>query len=212
MALPTNSSLAKKHGCNPVSSNCVIWQGPDLDCIGLCHGDTISDVIAKLAQELCDLIDLVSLAPTSTTPFDFTCLLQAGQLPPENIHELIQLIIDRLCDQIAETTTIEGDINVIEKQGTSGAACPDNCIMTIATCFQYTNPFGDLVTTMTLPEYATAIGNEICDILADIVTINAQIVTLQTDVGTNAADILTLQTTMVTTSDLVYTLDVQLDP
>jgi hypothetical protein len=212
MALPTNSSLAKKHGCNPVSSNCVVWQGPDLDCIGLCHGDTISDVIAKLAQELCDLIDLVSLAPTSTTPFDFTCLLQAGQLPPENIHELIQLIIDRLCDQIAETTTIEGELKVVEKQGTSGTTCPDGCIMTIATCFQYTNAFGDLVTTMTLPEYATAIGNEICNILADIVTIQAQIVTLQTDVGTNAADIVTLQTTMVTDAELEYTLDPLLDP
>jgi len=212
MALPTNSSLAKKHGCNPVSSNCVVWQGPDLDCIGLCHGDTISDVIAKLAQELCDLIDLVSLAPTSTTPFDFTCLLQTGQLPPENIHELIQLIIDRLCDQIAESNSLEGDINIIEKRGGSGTDCPDTCIIAIADCFQYTNPFGDLVTTMTLTEYATAIGNKICDILDDIAIMQGQISTLQTDVGTNAADIATLQSTMVLDSDLLYTLDVQLDP
>lgn len=211
MALPTNSSLAKQHGCNPVSSNCVVWQGPDLDCIGLCHGDTISDVVAKLAQELCDLIDLVSLAPTSTTPFDFTCLLQAGQLPPENIHELIQLIIDRLCDQIAESNSLEGDINVIEKQG-SGSACPDSCIMTIADCFQYTNAFGDLVTTMTLTEYATAIGNKICDILDDIAVMQGQISTLQTDVSNNASDIATLQSTSVTDSDIEYVLDPLLDP
>ncbi len=212
MALPTNSSLAKQQGCNPVSSNCVVWQGPDLDCIGLCKGDTISDVVAKMAKELCDLIDLVSLAPTSTTPFDFTCLLQAGQLPPENIHELIQLIIDRLCNQIGETNTIEGDISVIDKRSGSGSDCPENCIVDIASCFYYTNPQGDQVTTMTIVEYATAIGNKICDILLDISVIQGQILTLQADVSTNASDIATLQSTMVVQSDLDYTLDQQLDP
>ena len=37
--------------CSPTSSNCVIWQGPDLACIKLCKGDTVSDVVAKLAAE-----------------------------------------------------------------------------------------------------------------------------------------------------------------
>ena len=31
--------------CNPVSSNCVVWQGPTLECIDLCKGDTVSDVV-----------------------------------------------------------------------------------------------------------------------------------------------------------------------
>ena len=54
---------------------------------------------------------------------------------------------------------------------------------------------------MTLTEYATAIGNKICDILDDIAIMQGQISTLQTDVGTNAADIATLQSTMVLDSD-----------
>jgi hypothetical protein len=33
---------------NPISSHCVIWQGPDLACIKLCKGDTVSDVLAIL--------------------------------------------------------------------------------------------------------------------------------------------------------------------
>jgi len=37
--------------CDPISSNCVIWQGPDIDCIDLCKGDTVSEVIYKLATE-----------------------------------------------------------------------------------------------------------------------------------------------------------------
>ena len=46
--------------CSPTSSNCVIWQGPDLHCIKLCTGDTVSDVIANLASELCTVMDPVS--------------------------------------------------------------------------------------------------------------------------------------------------------
>ena len=44
--VPTNSRYAKDRGCNPVSSNCVVWQGPDLACIDLCKGDTVSNVVA----------------------------------------------------------------------------------------------------------------------------------------------------------------------
>ena len=47
----TNGNSAPK-GCNPISSNCVIWQGPDLPCIDLCTGDSISSVVAKLCQQL----------------------------------------------------------------------------------------------------------------------------------------------------------------
>ena len=65
---------------------------------------------------------------------------------------------------------------------------------------------------MTIVEYATAIGNKICDILLDITTIQGQITTLQTDVATNTTDIATLQSTMLVTGDLDYTLDQQLDP
>ena len=38
--IPTNSS-ATTNGCDNISSNCVIWQGPDISCIDLCNGDTI---------------------------------------------------------------------------------------------------------------------------------------------------------------------------
>ena len=47
--------------CSPTSSNCVIWQGPDLACIKLCKGDTVSDVIAKLATELCTIMDMLNV-------------------------------------------------------------------------------------------------------------------------------------------------------
>jgi hypothetical protein len=142
---PTNTQA----GCNPVSSNCVIWQGPDIPCITLCKGDSISDVTYKVATELCTLIDQLDIAG-----FDVSCFPPICP-KPENIHDLIQFILDKLC----ELQNAQG--------GTTPEipACPDTCVITVAPCFYYPNQFGQQVTTMTLTEYSTAIGNKVCEIL-----------------------------------------------
>jgi len=54
--------------CTPTASNCVIWAGPNIPCIKLCTGDTISDVVFKLATELCTLLD-----QTNVTTYDLAC-------------------------------------------------------------------------------------------------------------------------------------------
>ena len=48
--IPTNSN--SPNNCDPISSNCVIWQGPDLTCVDVCQGDTISNVVAALCTQL----------------------------------------------------------------------------------------------------------------------------------------------------------------
>ena len=90
MALPIQPKDTQA-GCNPVSSNCVIWQGPDIPCITLCRGDSISDVTYKLATELCTLVDQLAI-----TGFDVSCFPPICP-KPENIHDLIQFILDQLC-------------------------------------------------------------------------------------------------------------------
>ena len=166
MALPIQPSDTQA-GCNPVSSNCVIWQGPDIPCITLCRGDSISDVTYKVATELCTLVDQLALVN-----FDVSCFPPICP-KPENITDLIQFILDQLCLQ-------QGEI-VIAKSNT-GFDCTDalNCQITVATCFQYTNSFGDLVTQMSLTDYATAIANRVCDIVDDITTINATLISIDT--------------------------------
>ena len=56
--IPNKSNTT--NGCNNTSSNCVIWQGPDLTCVNICNGDTISDVVAKLAEQLCECCGLTA--------------------------------------------------------------------------------------------------------------------------------------------------------
>jgi len=164
--LPTNSNKAKSQGCSPVSSNCVVWQGPDLGCIGICKGDTISDVVDKMATELCSLIDMFDL-----NEYDFACLSIPVSDTPRNIQELLQIITYRIC-------ALEG----IPTDGTGitpTGDCPDGCIVPIATCFQYINPQGDTVITMPLTDYVNAIGNRICGIIDDVTILQNEVDVLQ---------------------------------
>jgi hypothetical protein len=155
---PTNS---KSEGCGGItSSNCVIWQGPDIECINLCKGDTVSDVVAKLATELCKLIDMFNI-----DAYELTCL-NLGDCGPTDFQGLINLLIERICEQEGITPTTP-----------SAEGCPD-CTVNIAECFYYQNPQGDTVTTMQLTDYVNAIGNTVCTLVAQITTINEILVSL----------------------------------
>jgi hypothetical protein len=165
MALPIQPKDTQA-GCNPVSSNCVIWQGPDIPCITLCNGDSISDVTYKVATEICTLVDQLSL----TTPgFDLSCFPPICP-KPENIHDLIQFILDQLCD-LQNGTTPAGSAKSLV--GSTSANCEDTlaCLVPIASCFQYTNAFGDLVTQMSIKDYAAAIGSRVCSIVNSLTTL-----------------------------------------
>jgi len=148
--------------CAPQSSNCVIWQGPNIPCIKLCTGDTISDVTYKLATELCTIMSELNL-----TSYDLSCLnLTTSQ--PTTFNELIQLLITKICE-----------LQNIPTSSTSGnGGCPD-CVVTVAPCFQTGTQ-----TTMQLLDYVTAIANKVCSILTQITTINSQISNLTSRVIT----------------------------
>jgi hypothetical protein len=77
--------------CSPVSSNCVIWAGPNIPCIKLCAGDTISDVTFKLATELCTILDYLNV-----DNYDLSCFNLAS-CQPNNFQELLQFLINRIC-------------------------------------------------------------------------------------------------------------------
>lgn len=157
-------------GCDPISSNCVLWQGPDIECINLCKGDTVSEVVYRLATELCNLLDKLSV-----DSYDLTCL-DLKECAPDTFEQMIQILIDRICECCG--------VNQDDCVGEAGG-CPD-CLVPICEDFYYTNPQGDTVTTMQLKDYVIAIGNRVCQMIDQIDTINdtltdheARIVTLE---------------------------------
>jgi len=143
--------------CSPISSNCVIWQGPNIPCIKLCTGDTITDVVYALAIQLCDIVDAVNIST-----LDLTCLeITTGT--PTNINQLLQILIDKICD----ANSIPAP-SAFPTRGNS--SCPTDCIVPVAACLRTGTQ-----TTMKLLDYVQLIGNTICSILDDITTINNSI-------------------------------------
>jgi hypothetical protein len=153
------SSNTITNGCNPISSNCVVWQGPDIPCINLCTGDSVSDVVAKLATELCTLLD-----QTSLTNLDLSCLNLASQDVPTDFSELQQLIIDELC-------ALRGRCTALEDDG-GGPGSSSTVTATLPGCLQPTIN-NDLITVLPIDEYAELVAAKVCTLISDITTIKS---------------------------------------
>ena len=139
--------------CSPISSNCVVWQGPDISCINICNGDTVSDVVAALATELCTILD-----QTNVSNYDLSCL-GITACGPKDFQALIQLLIEKICE-------LQG---VTPGETKSTGACPD-CIVTVASCFIQNGQ-----TTMQLLDYVQMIAEKVCALISQIADIQQQL-------------------------------------
>ena len=153
--------------CSPISSNCVIWQGPDLACIKLCKGDTVSDVVAKMATELCAILEQLNV-----DNYDLTCF-NSTACGPVDFQAMIQFLINHIC-QLENINTGASGFNGNNSNGTSN--CPD-CVVTVASCFIQNNQ-----TTMQLVDYVNMIAERICSILTNITNLQNQITNLNSRV------------------------------
>ena len=164
MGKPTNTRSA---GCAVTTSNCVVWQGPDLCCIDLCHGDTISEVIDAIAKKICKIFEMLNVQS-----YDLSELITT-ECPPENFVELIQFLIDQVAKIKGGTSLTTG--------GTSG--CPE-CDMAVAACFQ--QQYG---TVISMTEYVTAIGAKLCDQQVLIQTQNNALAQMQQQIAALQAQV-----------------------
>ena len=103
--------------CIETSSNCIMWQGPNIPCINLCEGDNITDVIYRLATEFCALQSQLEIEN-----FDISCITTPdGSIhgDPTDIENLLGLMIDKLCELQASVGT-PGEQGIQGLQGTQG--------------------------------------------------------------------------------------------
>lgn len=156
---PVNLNTAP---CSPVSSNCVIWQGPNIPCINLCNGDTVSDVVFALATELCGILDTLDVANYDLSCFGITAC------GPNDFQALIQFLIAQIC---ALQGVVPGEIK-------NTTDCPD-CLVTVADCFVVNGQ-----TTMNLTDYVNMIAAKICSIIDQLAIINATLLSLDIRVTT----------------------------
>ena len=160
--------------CTPISSNCVIWQGPDIECINLCNGDTVSDVVAKLATELCALINATCECNPDLTGLDLGCIPPANVPDPTNLVDVLNAIIIQACESSTGTSTT---LNT-----TSRRVAADGNIL-LPECLYYNDEFGNPVTELPINEFVVYLANEICSIQSSIVLINSAIQNFETRIG-----------------------------
>lgn len=157
--LPTKSNLSTQ-GCTPTSSNCVIWQGPDLQCINLCTGDTVTDVVNKIAAELCTIQDSLGV---DLSDVDFKCLLPntGGQIAAgSEITDALQLLIDQTCLLTTAVDEIQDNLDVT---------------VTAPSCLNLRDANGDNLTNISLEDFALLLAQKICNLESDSQDIQTQL-------------------------------------
>lgn len=156
-----SKSNSLKENCSPISSNCIVWQGNDLPCIGLCRGDSISDVTYKLAEEICSIKNNFNL-----TDVDLECILKICTATPEpakTIGNILNLIINKVC-------CLSDIVNSIDLNG------PDEVEVQLASCFKpFLNPQGVPLQSLPHSQYTYLIGVKLCEIIATVDTHTTQI-------------------------------------
>ena len=166
---PVRSNL-NKEGCSPVSSNCVTWQGPDIQCINLCKGDTISEVTYKIAAEICDLKDRIGL-----TDIDLTCLVQVCQTTPEptkTLNNILTLLINKVC-------CLSDIVNNIPDPGTPYVEPTLN----LYACLKYQDQFGNTVNQLPLSQYVLQMASVLCQTVQTVSIDHPQVVQNTADIA-----------------------------
>ena len=164
--LPVGSNY-KSTGCSEVSSNCVIWQGPNIPCLSLCKGDTVSEVVAKLGEQLCDIltdccIDIATL--------NLSCL-SLGSTPTSSTA-LIQALVTKIC-------SLQSQISAISIPAAANLTC------SVAACLQAAAGGA----TLGVVSYAQLLGTRLC-------TLETTVTTLQSSVVSNSNSITTINNTL----------------
>lgn len=169
MGTPITTPASNRDNCPKISTSCVIWQGPNIPCIDLCAGDSVDEVVFKLATLLCDVTENI----LDVTTLEFACFIQSGVENPQTLKQLLQLIINKIC-------TLED--NVSPGSNPPILARTSN-YLELPPCLYFTDSNGDLVTSMILTEYVSYLANTICTIISDINNINSNIYNLTYGLG-----------------------------
>lgn len=169
--LPTKSNTAEQ-GCSPVSSNCVVWQGPAIPCLNLCNGDTVSDVVYKMATDLCTLKDAYDL-----TNLDLTCLVgfcsATNPAPsPKTLSAVLDFIVRKLC---CLNTTVQGI--------TPGSTYTEPTL-NLPACLQYQNAQGQTVTQLVHNQFTLTLAQKICQMNVTVNQHTSQISNHETRITT----------------------------
>lgn len=112
-----NSPLNKKSYVDP-TSGMVKWDGPNIPCLDLCNGDTVNEVVYKLATKVCTLVD----EHKDLATLDYSCIIDlcnnsncAALSDPERVSlkGIFQILLDNDCKLKDLIATLQNSVNNI---------------------------------------------------------------------------------------------------
>jgi hypothetical protein len=159
-------SNIEKESCTPTSSNCVVWQGPDIPCLNLCKGDSISDVTYKLAIEVCDLIDNIGISGV-----DLSKLLEVCQTSPQpsiTLANILQLLSDKI-------VCLSDIVDAIPPPGNNYS----EPLLDLTACLQAS---GSGITQLQHSQYTLTIATKLCDVYYSLQDLSAQVLQNTSDI------------------------------
>jgi hypothetical protein len=72
----------------------ILWTGPNIPCINLCKGDMITDVIFKIASEVCSIIDSLDL-----DTLNYECIIDKAKVYGKiDLYLFFSLLLKNDCD------------------------------------------------------------------------------------------------------------------
>ena len=161
-----------------ISSEMVLWEGPNIPCLELCKGEKVSSVIAKIGTKLCDLTSDID----ELQNLDYTCMINkfnytGALLTPENFSFklLFQLLLDNDCTlkQLIENIASTSATSSVNLQGLDY-----KCITA-----EILNLCGQIPTNPDILKVSQAIINILCDVQDEVADLLIRVITLETQIN-----------------------------
>lgn len=172
--------------CTPVSSSCVIWNGPKIECIDQYQNDSIEDVVYRLGQIVCSLSEIQSSDCNCDNKIDnllYNCFVTdaTGQQHSEwreglTGQQLIAFYAEELCSRANENITSSQDLLDLLRKIKS-LSLP----LALPECLQYKED-GQTITELTYDQYILLLAQWVCDLYDTLVTQQGHITTIQNDI------------------------------
>lgn len=100
-----------------VSSNTITWEGPNIPCIDLCTGDTVSSVVYKIAEHLCSIYSNIEDLKT----LDLKCVIEncnsSCDLKDYSLKAIFEVLLNNDCKLKELIDSLEYQINNIAEGG-----------------------------------------------------------------------------------------------
>lgn len=149
-----------------LSNECVVWQGGDVLCLGICNGDKLSEAEKAIADKVCEIATDMDLSQV-----DIGCVLDKCRSTSndKSLVTLIQILFDNQCCLKDLIDEISG--------GDSSDGVPNLNLR----CLRKLDDFGNEIPQNELQVLQTIV-NQVCQNVTDIAAIRINVNSLQTQV------------------------------